>query len=147
MRIVEFNVLIIGRSGSGKSATTKLLTCNPAIRVANSLKEVTTEVNYYEGTAFEVAGEEVRFRIMDIPGLDKINNRAYIREKILEKLEKNGIALHAIIYVGSLTERDTIDQNKLFSFLEQLPWNTEQKKSALIPVLTKYDNLVIDSQE
>ena len=103
MRIVEFNVLIIGRSGSGKSATTKLLTCNPAIRVANSLKEVTTEVNYYEGTAFEVAGEEVRFRIMDIPGLDKINNRAYIREKILEKLEKNGIALHAIIYVGSLT--------------------------------------------
>ena len=85
--------------------------------------------------------------MLDIPGLDKINNRAYIREKILEKLEKNGIALHAIIYVGSLTERDTIDQNKLFSFLEQLPWNTEQKKSALIPVLTKYDNLVIDSQE
>lgn len=52
MKIVEFNVLIIGRSGSGKSATTKLLTCNPAIRVANSLKEITTEVHFYEGTAF-----------------------------------------------------------------------------------------------
>jgi len=50
--ITEFNVLIIGRSGSGKSATTKLLTSNPAIKVANSLKEVTTDVNYYEGTAF-----------------------------------------------------------------------------------------------
>jgi adenylate kinase family enzyme len=33
-----YNVLIIGRSGSGKSATTKLLTSNPAIKVANSLK-------------------------------------------------------------------------------------------------------------
>lgn len=51
-----YNVLIIGRSGSGKSATTKLLTSNPEIKVANSLKEVTTEVNFYDGTAFEVAG-------------------------------------------------------------------------------------------
>jgi hypothetical protein len=114
--------------------------------VANSLKEVTTEVNYYDGTSFEVAGEEVRFRILDIPGLDKINNRAVIREKILEKLESNSIALHAIVYVSSLTERDTIDENKLFGFLEQLPWNMDQKKVALIPLFTKYDNLVIDSQ-
>lgn len=52
----NYNLLIIGRSGSGKSATTKLLTSNPSIRVANSLKEVTTEVNYYDGTSFEVAG-------------------------------------------------------------------------------------------
>lgn len=73
------NVLIIGRSGSGKSATTKLLTSNPAIKVANSLKEVTTDVNFYEGTAFEVAGEEVRFCVLDIPGLDKISNRMDIR--------------------------------------------------------------------
>jgi GTP-binding protein EngB required for normal cell division len=55
--IKVYNVLIIGRSGAGKSATTKLLTSNPAIRVANSLKEVTTEVNFYDGSAFEVAGE------------------------------------------------------------------------------------------
>jgi hypothetical protein len=84
---------------------------------------------------------------MDIPGLDKINNRVCIREKILSTLEQTGIALHAIVYVGSLTERDTMDQNKLFSFLEQLPWSTEHKKAALVPVLTKYDNLVIDSHE
>lgn len=51
-----FNILIIGRSGSGKSATTKLLTSNPAIKVANSLKEVTTDVNFYDGTSFEVNG-------------------------------------------------------------------------------------------
>ena len=121
--VQNYNLLIIGRSGSGKSATTKLLTSNPAIKVANSLKEVTTEVNYYEGTAFEVAGQEVRFRILDIPGLDKLANRALIREKILDKLETHNIALHAIIYVSSLTERDTIDENKLFSFLEQLPWS------------------------
>lgn len=56
-----------------------------------------------------MAGQEVRFRILDIPGLDKINNRAVIREKILEKLEAHNIVLHAIVYVGSLTERDTID--------------------------------------
>lgn len=51
------------------------------------------------------------------------------------------------MYVSSLTERDTIDENKLFTFLEQLPWSMEQKKAALIPIFTKYDNLVIDSQE
>ena len=50
--VQKYNILIIGRSGSGKSATTKLLTSNPAIKVANSLKEVTTEVNYYDGTSF-----------------------------------------------------------------------------------------------
>lgn len=36
--VKKYNILIIGRSGSGKSATTKLLTSNPAIKVANSLK-------------------------------------------------------------------------------------------------------------
>lgn len=81
--IKTFNILIIGRSGSGKSATTKLLTSNPAIKVANSLKEVTTDVNFYDGTSFEVNGEFIRFRILDIPGLDKISNRVDIREKIL----------------------------------------------------------------
>lgn len=50
--VKTYNILIIGRSGSGKSATTKLLTSNPAIKVANSLKEVTTDVNFYEGSAF-----------------------------------------------------------------------------------------------
>lgn len=115
--MANFNLLIIGRSGAGKSATTKLLTCNPSIKVANSLREVTTEVGYHEGSAFEVGGQEVRFRILDVPGLDKISNRAAIRERILEKLEQFGIVLHAIVYVSSLTERDTIDENKLFGFL------------------------------
>lgn len=63
------------------------------------------------------------------------------------KLEEHSISLNAIIYVSSLTERDTIDESKLFRFLEQLPWSVEQKKNALIPLFTKYDNLVIDSQE
>lgn len=31
--------------------------------------------------------------------------------------------------------------------MEQLPWSMDQKKAALIPLFTKYDNLVIDSQE
>jgi hypothetical protein len=57
------------------------------------------------------------------------------------------MALHAIVYISSLTERDTIDQNKLFGFLEQLPWSEELKRSALVPLFTKYDNLVFDSQE
>jgi len=79
--------------------------------------------------------------------LDKITNRVDIREKILQKLEEYSVSLHAIIYVSSLTERDTIDEHKLFSFLEQLPWSIDHKKNSLIPVLTKYDNLVIDAQE
>ena len=62
----------------------------------------------------------------------------------MERLE---LALNAIIYVGSLTERDTIDEMRLFRFLEQLPWSVQQKKSSLIPLLTKYDNLVMDSHE
>jgi ABC-type bacteriocin/lantibiotic exporter with double-glycine peptidase domain len=36
--VTNYNILIIGRSGSGKSATTKLLTGIPDIKVANSLK-------------------------------------------------------------------------------------------------------------
>jgi GTPase SAR1 family protein len=113
----EFNILIIGKSGSGKSATTKLLTGIPSVKVGNSLKEVTTEVNFYRGASLDVNGEEIRFQIMDIPGLDKINNRAYIREHILDKLEEHSISLNAILYISSLTERDTVDQGKLFSFL------------------------------
>ena len=85
--ITTYNLLLIGRSGCGKSATAKLLTSDPAVRVANSLKEVTTEVGCYDGTAFEVGGEWVKFRVLDIPGLDKIGNRAAIRERILYLLE------------------------------------------------------------
>ena len=68
-----------------------------------------------------------------------------LREIILNELQRLKINLHGIIYIASLTERDTVDKNKLFEFLDQLPWQTEIKKSALIPILTKYDNLVIDS--
>lgn len=142
-----YNLLLIGRSGAGKSATTKLLTGNPAIRVANSLKEVTTEVACYEGTAFELGGELLRFRVLDIPGLDRMGSRAGIRERVLERLEQHGLALHAIVYISSLTERDTVDESKLFGFLEQLPWSAELKRQALVPLFTKYDNLVFDSQE
>ena len=53
--IRQYNVLIIGRSGAGKSAVTKLLTDNPAIKVANSLHEVTVDVDCYEGTSFTLA--------------------------------------------------------------------------------------------
>lgn len=143
----EFNLLMLGRSGAGKSATTKLLTSNPAIRVANSLREVTTQVAFYEGSAFEVGGQEVRFRVLDIPGLDRIDNRLCIRSSILRELEERKLVLHAILYVSSLTERDTSDEQRLFSFLAQLPWSTEAKRNALIPLLTKYDNLVIDAHE
>ena len=57
------------------------------------------------------------------------------------------MSLHAILYVGSLTERDTLDETRLFSFLEQLPWPVEQKRASIIPLLTKYDNLVMDSHD
>ena len=49
--------------------------------------------------------------------------------------------------MASLTERDTIDQPKLFHFIEQLPWASELKKSVIIPILTKYDNFIIDSPD
>ena len=75
----QYNILIIGRSGAGKSAVTKMLTNNPAIKVANSLHEVTTHVDSYEGTSFEVGDQEVQFRVLDIPGLDKVDNRIIIR--------------------------------------------------------------------
>ncbi len=45
----NYNLLLIGRSGAGKSATTKFLTGNSEILVANSLHEVTQDVNFYEG--------------------------------------------------------------------------------------------------
>lgn len=51
----------------------------------------------------------ISFNILDVPGLDKLNNRPLVREKILQTLEYQGLSLHAIIYVSSLTERDTID--------------------------------------
>ena len=35
---INYNFLIIGRSGSGKSATTKFLTGDPSVLVANSIK-------------------------------------------------------------------------------------------------------------
>lgn len=57
------------------------------------------------------------------------------------------MSLHAIIYLISLTERDSVDSNKLFLFLEALPWQNELKKAVLIPVFSKYDNLVFDSPD
>lgn len=47
--------------------------------------------------------------------------------------------------MSSLTERDTIDNEKLFRFVEQLPWSRELKRNCVIPIFTKYDNLIIDS--
>ena len=52
--VKQYNFLIIGRSGAGKSATTRFLTGDPSITVANSLKEVTTEVKFYEGMKIEL---------------------------------------------------------------------------------------------
>ena len=142
---IDYNFLIIGRSGSGKSATSKLLTGDPSITVANGLNEVTQSVNYYKGVTHSIGHEQIRFGILDIPGLDRVDNRFMLREIILNELQRLKINLHGLIYIASLTERDTVDKNKLFEFLDQLPWQTEIKKSALIPILTKYDNLVIDS--
>ena len=42
---------------------------------------------------------------------------------------------------------DTVDQSKLFHFVDQLPWPSELKKATLIPIFTKYDNFIIDSPE
>ena len=70
-----------------------------------------------------------------------------MREIILRELEDLQINLHGVIYVASLTERDTVDKNKLFEFMEQLPWKSDLKKNCVIPILTKYDNFVIDSPE
>jgi ABC-type multidrug transport system ATPase subunit len=39
--VKDYNFLIVGRSGAGKSATSKLLTGNQEISVANSFNEVT----------------------------------------------------------------------------------------------------------
>lgn len=115
--------------------------------MANSINEVTKDVKFYSGITHSIGGRSVRFGLLDIPGLDRIDNRFVIREIILEQLEKLGITLSGIIYIASLTERDTVDQAKLFSFIDQLPWSSELKKSTLIPILTKYDNFIIDSPE
>ncbi len=145
--VIDYNFLIIGRSGSGKSATSKLLTGDPSITVANSINEVTKEVKFYRGISHVLACRQIRFGILDVPGLDKIDNRFVLRQVILEQLEKLNIVLHGILYIASLTERDTVDQTKLFNFIDQLPWASESKKSCLIPILTKYDNFIIDSPD
>ena len=115
--------------------------------VANSINEITRQVKFYQGVSHPFGEENIRFGILDIPGLDRIENRFAIRECILEQLEKLKIGLHGIIYVASLTERDTIDQAKLFHFVEQLPWASDVKKASLIPILTKYDNFIFDSPD
>lgn len=81
--VKTFNILIVGKAGSGKSATAKLLTGDPSILVGNGPKEVTTAVTCFAGASLNVNGEYVQFKIMDIPGLDKFENRGLIREQLL----------------------------------------------------------------
>lgn len=51
--------------------------------MANSIHEVTKAVKYYSGITHSVEGKQIRFGILDIPGLDRIDNRFTLREVIL----------------------------------------------------------------
>ncbi len=77
--VIDYNFLIIGRSGSGKSATSKLLTGDPSITVANSINQVTKDVRFYRGISHSIDSKQARFGILDIPGLDRIDNRFALR--------------------------------------------------------------------
>jgi GTP-binding protein EngB required for normal cell division len=74
-----YNFLIIGRCGSGKSATTRELTGSDNVEVRNSPNSVTRTINFYQSTPAKIERNKVSFSVLDIPGLDKIENRKLIR--------------------------------------------------------------------
>ena len=47
--------------------------------VANSINEVTKEVKFYRAISHTFNHEQIRFGILDIPGLDNIANRFELR--------------------------------------------------------------------
>jgi GTPase SAR1 family protein len=82
----SYNFLIIGRCGSGKSATTRELTGSEAVEVRNSPNSVTRTVNFYHSTPTKIERNKVSFSVLDIPGLDEIENRKLIRETVLHEM-------------------------------------------------------------
>lgn len=63
------------------------------------------------------------FGILDIPGLDEIHNRKLIRHLILTEMEQRKIDFDAILYTVDCVTRDTVDNKKIFHFLNELPWS------------------------
>lgn len=62
-------------------------------------------------------------------------------------MEQRNIDFDAILYTVDCVTRDTVDNKKIFHFLNELPWSLKDTKECLIPVLTKYDNLIFDADD
>jgi hypothetical protein len=62
-------------------------------------------------------------------------------------MEQRNIDFDAILYTVDCVTRDSVDNRKIFNFLNELPWSLRDTKECLIPILTKYDNLVFDAED
>lgn len=85
--------------------------------------------------------------MLDIPGLDEAGSRMRIRDVILREMEERQIDFDAILYTVDCVTRDVLDTRKIFNFLNELPWTLRDTRECLVPLLTKYDNLVFDAED
>ena len=143
----NYTFLIIGRSGSGKSATTKFLTGRHDIESKISPHSVTRSIAFYTSTPERVQETKVNISVLDIPGLDELASRKNIRQTIFSELASKKLEIDAILYTIDCVARDVVDNKKIFRFLNELPWSSRDTKDLLVPILTKYDNLIFDAED
>lgn len=94
----ENTFIFLGKTGVGKSLSTKLLTGNNSVKVSNKKKSETTEVTGYHGTIpSSFFSSSLNYQIIDTPGLNDSNGNDKINiQKLKEYLTNKSIKIKGI---------------------------------------------------